>query len=360
MRRLGSHERAALAAVLAAAVLGPVGAGCGPAKERVEVRLPADTAERAPDPDAYARPFGAALSTAPASEDTGYLARFVETFTSMTPENAMKWTVIEPRRGKYDFREADELVDAAEQSGKRVRGHPLVWDQQLPNWLTQKQWKPAELEEILREHVRRLVSRYRGRVAVWDVVNEPFEDDGTWSKTIWHETLGERFVEIAFRAARAADPDAQLYLNEIAAEFPGEKSDALFALARDLKERGVPIDGVGLQNHTTAARFPTRRLLERTMRRYGRAGLDVEITEMDVVLPEGATPDAALLARQAEAYAAAAQACAAAENCAGLTVWGITDRWSWLGADRHPLPFDAGGEPKPALRALRRALRAAG
>ena len=299
----------------------------------------------------WLKPVGAAVTVDAARDDDVYLAAFLEHFSSLTPENEMKWERLQPRRGRFDFAAADALVELAEGNGIRVRGHPLVWDQQLPAWVRDGRWTPQELEAVLREHVGRVVGRYRGRVAVWDVVNEPFEDDGSWTPSVWHRVLGERYVDIAFEAARAADPAARLVLNEIGAEHEGPKSRALLRLALRLERRGVPIDAVGLQNHTTVTGYPRRDRLAEVMATLAGGGLDAEITEMDVAVGEGDD-----LAGQALAYAAAAGACAEAANCAGLTVWGVTDRHSWIGAGLRPLLFGADGRAKPAYAAVRSAL----
>jgi endo-1,4-beta-xylanase len=200
------------------------------------------------------------------------------------------------------------------------------------------------VEANLRTHVRRLATRYRGRVDQWDAVNEPLEDDGTMTPNPFQKALGERWIDLAFRTAHEADPEAKLFLNEIGAE-QGRKFAALIALAERLKARGVPIDGIGLQGHTDSRDYPRRATFDKALKAIAALGLKAEITELDV---EGAEP---------EAFAAAAEACAAAANCTGVTVWGVTDRWSWLGAGKTPLPFDAGGKAKPALAALTRPLR---
>lgn len=296
--------------------------------------------ERPPSPPDYAKHLGAALSLEPARRDDAYRDAFLRTFSSLTPENAMKWSIVHPRRGTWDFEEADALVEMAQRTKRRVRGHPLVWDQQLPEWAGE-----GDVAANLREHVRALASRYRGRIAQWDAVNEPLEDDGRLTRNVFQKALGERWIDLAFRTAREADPEARLFLNEIAAER-GDKFRALLALARRLQRRGVPIDGIGLQNHTTSDDFPSERVLRRDFAAIAELGLDVEITEMDV---EGGSP---------RAFAAAARACAAAPNCTGVTVWGVTDRWSWIGAATTPLLFDDEGKPKPALRALRGPLQA--
>ena len=294
--------------------------------------------ERRPQTPEYAKPLGAAVSLKPAREDDAYRDAFLRTFNSITPENAMKWSIVHPSPGRWEFDEADALVEMAQKTGRRVRGHPLVWDQQLPGWAGE-----GDVEQKMREHIRTLAARYRGRVDQWDAVNEPLEDDGTMTPNPFQKAMGERWIDIAFETARKADPKAKLFLNEIGAE-QGLKFEALLALARRLKDRGVPIDGIGLQGHTDSRDYPRRATFDRALKAIAKLGLKVEITELDV---QGAEP---------KAFAAAAGACAAAPNCTGVTVWGVTDRWSWLGADTEPLPFDAEGEPKPALAALTRPL----
>ena len=332
--------RLLLALAMLAALLG----GCGDADEGEPILPPRD----AQAPPKLARPLGAAVSAEAAREDDAYLRAFVSNFTSLTPENEMKWSVIQPDRGDFAFGDADALVGLARATGKRVRGHTLVWDQQLPHWLTRQDWKRAELRRILVEHVRTVVSHYRGRVAQWDVVNEPLMPSGRLKDYLFHQVLGPGYIALAFRTARAADPRAKLFLNENGSEFPGPKQDALVALAARLRRQGVPIDGVGLQDHTVAGKAPDAQRLGATMRRFTRLGLAVEITELDIT---SRSPAAAGV--QARDYGQTASACLAEPRCTGLTVWGVTDRWSWIGAEKLALPFDEEGRPKPALQAIR-------
>ena len=296
----------------------------------------------------FAKPLGAAVEPQHAREDDAYRERLITGFTSVTPENAMKWAAIQPERGRFDFRAADQVVRFARRTGKRVRGHPLVWDEQLPGWLEDRDWKPRELRAVLRRHVRTVAGHYRGRIGEWDVVNEPLAEDGRWERNIWYRTLGPSYVALAFREARRADPGARLFLNEIGAER-GRKSAALLLLARKLKRRGVPIDGVGFQHHTTGNAAPSRARLRALFRATRRMGLAAAITELDVPDTEAGL--------QARVYGRVARACAGATNCTGVTIWGVTDRWSWTGEESEALPFDADGRPKPALRALVEPLR---
>jgi endo-1,4-beta-xylanase len=324
------------------AVVAVVVAGCGGGDGAVTVPPAAKDAE----PPRTRVPFGAAVAAEPAREDSAYVEAFARTFSVLALENSTAWAVIQPREGEFDFAQTDALVDLAERTGKRVRGQ-LVWDQVLPTWLTDEERPAPELHALMTEHVRTIVERYRGRVHEWVVVNEPLDDGGSrLERSIWLRGLGERYIGDAFRAARAADPGAKLLLNEIAAER-GAKLDALIDLARRLERRGVPFDAVGLQNHTTARDFPSRTELAAAIERIAALGLDAQITEMDVVL--GPTDD---LARQARAYAAAAQACVSQRACRGFTVWGVTDTHSWKGADARALLFDAQGEAKPAAEAV--------
>ena len=325
-----------------------------PAAKAIEI-TPA-LAARAPEDDRYAKPLGFAIQEDASREDDAYLADWVTNATSVTPENALKWEVVEPGPGQFDFRRADLIVDAAQRTSKRVRGHPLLWDQQLPAWVANRPWTADTLAEAVRNHVTTIVKRYKGRVAVWDVVNEPLEDDGSMTQSVFQRVLGDRYIDIAFQAARAADPDAKLFMNEIGADKAGPKQSAFIALASKVKARGAPIDGIGLQNHAVVDDFPTKDSWDQTIDAVDQAGFDFEITEMDVALRQPGALDAATAGAQAQAYRAAALACREHPACTGLTVWGVTDRWSWQGPDKHPLPFDDRGEPKPAWPALRAAM----
>ena len=321
-------------------------AGCGGDEDEPKGPIPVDNEPIARNADV--KPLGAAVEAVHALEDDAYRDLLITRFTSITPENAMKWDIIEPERGKFDFEEADTLVDFARKTGKRVRGHPLVWDEQLPDWVEEGDWTASELREVLRDHIRAVAARYRGRIDEWDVVNEPLAEDGTFARNVWFRTLGPGWVPYAFRVAHRVDPKAKLFLNEIFAEKPGPKSRALITLARYLARRGVPIDGVGFQHHTTGEDAPSRARLRALFRATERLGLSAAITEMDV----GATEPR----RQARVYWDAARVCVRAPNCTGLTIWGVTDRWSWLGSDALALPFDEHARAKPAARALDRAL----
>ena len=293
-------------------------------------------------------PLGAAVRWDRLSAaDTRYRDAFVQRFNSMTPENELKFAGIEPQEGVFEFAVADRMVDFAQQNGKEVRGHTLIWDGSNPSWLWTQTWTRDQAIAILERHVRTVVSRYAGRIKTWDVVNEPLNDDGSLRQTLFAYYIGPDYIEIALRAAREADPNAKLVINDFNVERTNAKSDALLALAKDLKARGVPLDGVGMQAHVYGAWQAAEADLRSNMERFGAAGLDVELTEMDVRLSDllpGST--------QADVFGRYARVCRQVAACKKLTVWGVDDGNSWLGLAQAPLLLDASFAPKPAYTAV--------
>lgn len=247
-------------------------------------------------------------------------------FNVLTPENDMKFDHLHPSATTYRFASADSLVAFAESNGMKVRGHNLMWHQQLPSWLTSGTWTRAQAESILVDHVTTVVGHYRGRVMEWDVVNEPLNDDGTMRSGFWMDHIGSGYVEDALKAAHAADPGAALFINDYNVEGVGRKSDSLLALVKDLHGRGVPIDGVGLESHFVVGGVPSS--LADNMARFAAAGLEVHITELDVRIQLPTT--AVTLTQQATDYATVVGACAASPACGLVVMWGFTDRESWI------------------------------
>ncbi|GAA3120462.1 endo-1,4-beta-xylanase [Streptomyces rameus] len=277
-------------------------------------------------------------------------------FGSLTPGNAMKWGTVEPARGTFDWTEADRVVAFAQAHGQQVRGHTLVWHSQNPSWLTTGSWTPAQLSGLLQNHISTEVGRYKGRIAAWDVVNEPFAEDGTYRSTLWSDALGPGYIANALTWAHAADPDAELYINDYNVEGVNAKSNALYDLVRSLKQQGVPIDGVGLQAHLVLGQVPPT--LRQNIQRFADLGVDVAITELDVRMQLPA--DSAKLAGQAADFKSVVAACAAVTRCVGVTVWGFTDADSWV-PDTFPgygaaTPYDENYRPKPAYQGIAQAL----
>ncbi|WP_416972329.1 endo-1,4-beta-xylanase [Streptomyces sp. 4F14] len=281
-------------------------------------------------------------------------------FSSLTPGNAMKWGSVEPTQGTFNWAEADQIVDFAEAHNQQVRGHTLVWHSQNPNWLTNGSWTPAQLSTLLQNHINTEVGRYKGRIAAWDVVNEPFNEDGTYRPTLWYNGLGVDYIANALTWARAADPNAKLYINDYNVEGVNAKSNALYNLVSSLKQRGVPIDGVGLQAHLILGQVPST--FQQNIQRFADLGLDVAITELDIRM--NLPSDATKLAQQKADYKAVTAACVAVARCVNLTVWGFTDSDSWVEStfpgQGAATPYDANFQPKPAYYGISEALGGGG
>lgn len=285
--------------------------------------------------------------------------------------NALKFDAIHPAPGTYNFCPADQAVAFAQANGMKFRGHTLVWYSQVPDWVQNGKFSRDDLIAILHEHINTVVSHYRGRIFAWDVVNEVLAYTPPYDLTpsIWMQTIGPEYIEMAFRWVHEADPDAKLYYNEVGAEGLGPKSDKVIALVKDLQSKGVPIDGVGMQMHlrlapsglTTVFDQPLRGAdVAANMQALAALGMSVQITEMDIQIPNPLTPDK--FQAQAQAYADITAACLAAPNCQALLTWGLTDALSWVpqffpgygGA----LLFDGSYQPKPAYQAVASALAA--
>ncbi|KAF6746872.1 glycosyl hydrolase family 10 protein [Ephemerocybe angulata] len=271
-------------------------------------------------------------------------------FGSITAEYSWKWSRIQPKEGEFHFEGADAVFDWAVANKKLIRGHTLIWHQNIPEWVNAITDK-TKLTEVIQEHIRQVAGRYKGHVYAWDVVNEPFEEDGHFRNSVFWRVLKEDFFDVAFHAAREADPNAKLYLNEYNLDYAGPKIDALLALVDRLQKRGVPIDGIGSQAHLTlgkAGSVPTQLL------RLAATGLDISLTELDIRIPRPVT-DAKLMQQQAE-YELVVKACVDIPNCVGITLWGVSDRNSWVNATlpqfESPLLWDKDYKRKAAYRGL--------
>jgi endo-1,4-beta-xylanase len=201
-------------------------------------------------------------------------------------------------------------------------------------------WTRSTLLAAMRNHITTMVTHFRsafpGVVDAWDVVNEPFLDSGARDPNVYQRVIGNDWIEQAFRAANAADPNALLYLNEFNADVAGPRQQAVLALVRDFVARGVPIDGVGLEMHLGAdGTYPTLEAIKAVMARYAQLGLRVQVTELDVLRP--VTFDNGVAQRAA--YNTAAQACREMPNCTDVTVWGVSDAYSWRSPDQRATLF---------------------
>jgi endo-1,4-beta-xylanase len=364
-------------------ISGILSAGCSPA-------LPDAAAQLDDEPglsQVYAGSFliGAAMNDDQVSGrdpvSAGIAARH---FNSVTPENVMKWELIHPEPGRYDFDAADRLVQFGEENDMFVVGHTLVWHSQTPGWVFEDgNGNPATREQLLermRDHIHTVVGRYRGRIHGWDVVNEALNEDGSLRQSPWLQIIGEDYLEHAFRFAHEADPQVELYYNDYSLENAPKRSGAV-RLVRTLQQAGVPIHGIGTQLHGRIE-WPSIAQTDSTIAAFAATGLKVMVTELDIdVLPAAwhiRTADVNLRAElrdslnpyveglpneveqaQAQRYEELFQLFQRHRDAISrVTFWGVRDSDSWLnswpvrGRTNYPLLFDREGEPKAAFEAV--------
>jgi endo-1,4-beta-xylanase len=296
-------------------------------------------------------------------------------FSSITPENDMKWESIHPAPGEYDFASADALVEFAQANHQQVRGHTLLWHSQNPAWVREasQTWSCDQARDVLEDHIRTVVGHFKGDIYEWDVANEIFQD--TWDvggvrlRTEANPFLKacaddpEALIGDAFRWAHEADPEAVLFLNDYNAEGVNAKTDAYYGLAQRLLADGVPLSGFGAQGHLSLLYgFDTSMLAN--FERFAALGLQVAVTEADVRIPllEGETgPTPEQVAVQAERYDAMLEACLNVPACSSYTVWGFPDANSWVPGvfpgEGWATIFEDDFSPKPAFDAMLVSLR---
>ncbi len=305
-------------------------------------------------------------------------------FQVLTAENDMKWESIQKVEGNFTFDGADALLNYAKQSSKDVIGHVLVWHSQTPDWVfTDEQGEPASRELLLdrmKTQIFALAGRYKGKIKGWDVVNEAFEDDGSFRQSKWYQILGEEFIEKAFEFAQQADPNAQLYYNDYNL-FKPAKIDAAIALANRLRDKGIRIDGIGLQGHYGMP--PPVAELESSIQKVADNNLMVMITELDITVlkfpdEEKMGADVSLNFALKDEYnpypngisSEASQQLAKAytdlfrlfikyqKHIDRVTLWGVSDNntwrnnWPMKGRTDYPLLFDRNYQAKPFVNEL--------
>jgi endo-1,4-beta-xylanase len=303
--------------------------------------------------------IGAAVAAQPLKNEETYSQALAREFNVIVPENAMKFASLRPSRTQFNFADADAIVDFAEAHEMKVRGHTLVWHNQNPQWLINGNFSDSEISQILKEHIQTVVSRYRGRVYAWDVVNEAIDQNLGRRETLWSKALGDDYLGQPLRWAREADPQAKLFYNDYGGEALGAKSDAVYGLLRNLKARGIPIDGIGLQSHFRTDQPPKMREVATNMKRLAALGLEIHVTEFDVRMSLPSTEQE--LQKQAEIYRGYLSTCLSISNCKAFLMWGFTDKYSWIPGHiagmGAALPFDESYKPKPAYAALMDVLR---
>jgi endo-1,4-beta-xylanase len=342
--------------------------------------------------DAFHSDFlvGAAVNKAQFSGEDARGVNIVTTqFNSITPENVLKWESVHPKPDVYDFAGPDKYVEFGEKNHMFIIGHTLVWHNQTPKWVFEdEKGNPitrSALLKRLKDHINKVVGRYKGRIKGWDVVNEAINEDGTMRQSPWMKIIGDDYIELAFQFAHQADPKAELYYNDFNLENEPKRNGAI-ELIRKLKAKGVPVHAVGLQGHNNLD-WPTTEQQDATITAFKQLGVKVNITELDItVLPSpnkqptaevtatseskpdmnpyaDGLPDSVqqkLTSRYADLFAVYVKHRDAIER---VTFWGVTDGDSWRndwptrGRKDYPLLFDRNGAPKPAFQAVIRSAK---
>jgi endo-1,4-beta-xylanase len=344
----------------------------------------------APEPttlkDAFKDDFyiGTALNTRQYTGQDDRALPIIQTqFNAITAENDMKWERIHPQPDEYNFELADQFIAFGEANDQYILGHTLVWHSQTPRWVFQDEDGELLSREALlarmEDHIKTVVGRYKGRVDGWDVVNEALNDDGTMRESLWYKIIGDDFIEMAFKYAHEADPEAELYYNDYNLHL-ADKADGAVRIVKAVQENGGTVTGIGMQGHYGLT-SPTREEFENSILKFKELG-EVAITELDIdVLPSPWDNQGAEISRRAENSAAMNPYTEGLPDSVvqlqteqlkmlfevmlkhkdavnRVTTWGVTDGDSWKngwpipGRTNYPLLFDRSGAPKSVVDEL--------
>lgn len=321
----------------------------------------------------YSNYFNIGVAVSPRALKTDEAGLIVQHFNSITAENAMKMGPIHPRENEYAWANSDSIVAFAQRNGMKMRGHTLCWHNQTPAWLFKDAAGNAVTKDVLlqrlKDHITTVVSRYKGKIYAWDVVNEAISDapDQYLRDSEWYKIAGEEYIAKAFQFAHEADPSALLFYNDYN-EINDVKREKIIRLVTNLKKAGVPIHGIGLQGHWAISE-PSRAQLDATLADFARTGLILQVTELDIsVYPKehqrsdrkAEDYDTQFSAekeqQQREVYAMCFELFRKHKAAiSSVTFWNISDRQSWLdnfpvrGRKDYPLLFDKDLKPKKAF-----------
>jgi len=300
-------------------------------------------------------PFGVACSPSPLKTDALYRETIINHTSSLTAENCFKPARISLGRKQYFWDDCDYMVNFAIQNNLRLHGHTLNWYSAsgVPTWVSNFVGTKEEWILIMKEYIQDVVGRYKGKIKSWDVVNEPFETTGVLRNSIWKQNIGDEYIDLAFQFAHEADPEAILFINEFGTEYSIPKRTALLNLSNRLVASNIPINGIGLQFHTSISRSETD--IRTTILTMASTKLKIHISELDVEInPSNVKPfvitDALLLSqKRIYSYVTKVMLEIPKNQQFGITTWGISDAVSWKKNDPDfPLLFDLAYKPKPA------------
>jgi endo-1,4-beta-xylanase len=300
-------------------------------------------------------PIGVAIDMNELFNDNQYYEIAVKQFNSVTPENIFKPSYLHPNENYFNWAEADRLVEFCQTNNKRLHGHTLIWHNQLPDWMKNFQGNQSEWELMFKEHIQTICFHFKGEIKSWDVVNEAFNDNGTLRNTIWKQKIGSSYIEKAFMYAHEADPDALLFYNDYDIALNETKRKAILNLLNNLRQRGVPIHGIGMQMHISIM-HPENKQIADAFKEISDNGFKIHLSEIDISvnpLSKEIEPSIELFERQANKLAAITLLYKEIPSRYqyGMTFWGVSDRNSWIrehfNRDDYPLLFDDNYDPKP-------------
>ena len=309
-------------------------------------------------------PIGVAVDQIYLNNDSMYRHVFMTQFSSATAENTFKPAYLHPEEYSYNWYEAEQLINFCRANNMRVHGHTLIWHQQNPQWMLEYKGNREDWERMMKLHITSIVRYFKPSILSWDVVNEAFNEDGSLRNTIWLEHIGPSYIELAYRTAHEANPDAKLFYNDFGLEMNPTKRKAVINFFNHLKSRGVPIDGIGLQMHVDI-KYTEAAMIEDAIRDVANNHYDVHLSEVDISLnPLGKAYQ--LTTKDLEAQAdLMVKIVRAYKNIPkyqqfGITFWGVSDQYSWIPSyynrTDYPLLFDESFNPKPIYCKLKQAL----
>lgn len=309
-------------------------------------------------------PIGAALDIPLLLNNPTYRTIAREQFNSITPDKAFKADAIHPQQNFFDWQFADMLANFCAENNQRLHGHTLLWHDQMPQWMRDFKGSYTDWDNMLKNHVKTVVTHFKGKVTGWDVVNEAFNEDGTLRNSVWFQNMGASYIEKAFRYAHEADPDVLLFYNDYGLEYNPNKRRAVIKLLNNLRARGVQVDGIGLQAHIFT-QFPEASQIADAMNEVAKNGYKVHISEIDISI----NPLGKEIKDKEQQFQR--QAIVIAEVVShykqlpphlqyGITFWGIGDGDSWIRSyfsrEDYPLLYDDNYKPKPMYCKLKEAL----
>jgi len=299
--------------------------------------------------------IGTAIDFNALESDPVYKSIAIKQFNSFTPENIFKAQYIHPEPLLFNWTEADSLASFCQNNNKRLHGHTLIWHQQLPQWMLDYQGSPADWELLMKVHIQTVMAHFKNKVTAWDVVNEAFNEDGTLRNSIWKQKIGAGYIEKAFLFAREADPNALLFYNDFNLESNPTKLNSVLSLLNNLRNRGVSIDGIGIQMHISTY-YPEPTQIADAFHKIATHNYKIHVSELDIsVNPLGKdiVPGEELFNEQANLLGSLVlnynQIPKQLQH--GITFWGISDKNSWIrdyySREDYPLLYDDNYLPKP-------------